>query len=345
MAARTGSGGFEPLREGSCTVRSVDVLLVAFEQCCALDLVGPSDVFATAGQLAGDDLYSCVVVTGSSTGQVRTESGVVLVAEATVDSCASSAHTILVSGGNGFDRAMSNDALVASISEAGAVVPRVASVCSGTFLLAAAGLLDGRRATTHWAVADRLAREFPLIDVVPDEIFVMSDHVMTSAGVTAGIDLALAIVAQDHGDDLARAVARRMVIYVNRSGGQSQFSERLAVPDTCDPGVQAVLASVRSNPGASYSIASMASQAGMSARHFTRRFRDETGTTPTRWVERVRVDAARELLERTATPPPMIARASGFGSYDTMRQTFRRVLGVSPARYRAVHRRNPPHTS
>lgn len=321
----------------SVTVLRMEVLLVAFPDCCALDLVGPSDVFATACQLAGSELYSSVLVSSRGGAHVRTESGVKLVSEDSLKNRAESGHTMLVGGGNGFRAAMEDELLIEAVATAGASATRIASVCSGAFLLAQAGLLDGHRATTHWAQADRLTREFPNVTVVPDEIYVTSGDVMTSAGVTAGIDLALAIVATDHGDELARSVARRMVVYLNRSGGQSQFSERLEVIDHQDPGISAVIADVIANPGGDYSIHDLASRAGMSERNFSRRFRAATGTTPGRWVERVRVDTARVALEQSQTPPPVVATNSGFRSYDTMRQAFQRVLGVSPARYRDTH--------
>jgi len=318
-------------------VSSMEVLLVAFPDCCALDLVGPSDVFATASQLAGSDLYTSVLVSNHRDEQVPTESGVKLVSEDSLKNRRESCHTMLVGGGNGFRGAMDDEVLIGAIASVGASARRTASVCSGAFLLAQAGLLDGHRATTHWAQADLLAREFPNVDVVPDAIYVVSGDVMTSAGVTAGIDLALAMVATDHGDELARSVARRMVVYLNRSGGQSQFSERLEVANRQDPGVTAVIATVLADPAGDYSIQNLAALAGMSERNFSRRFRSDTGTTPGRWVERVRVDTARVALEQTQMPPPVVALNSGFQSYDTMRQAFQRVLGVSPARYRNTH--------
>ena len=186
----------------------MEVLLVAFPDCCALDLIGPADVFATASQLARDQLYSTAVVAKSRGAHIDTESRVRLVCEDALANRANSVHTMLVGGGNGFRDAMEDRTLIAAIADVGGVAQRVASVCTGAFLLARAGLLDGRRATTHWTHAEALAKEFPNIAVVPDEIYVTSDSVMTSAGVTAGIDLALAMVAEDHGDELARSVAR-----------------------------------------------------------------------------------------------------------------------------------------
>ncbi len=339
MAARTHSGGFRPSGRAPGTLREMEIILVGFPDFCAMDLVGPGEVFSTASQLSGSALYSCVLVSRRRGEQLRSESGIHVVAEDTLANRIDSMHTLLVGGGNGIRSAMNDRRLVSDIARAGQTAPRVTSVCTGAFLLAEAGLLHGRRATTHWASADQLAAEFPDVDVVPDEIYVTSGNVMTSAGIAAGVDLALAIVADDHGDDLARAVAHRMVVYLNRSGGQSQFSERLRSPENADPGITAVVQTVQSDPTASYTVDAMARLAGMSSRHFARQFRAQTGTTPTRWVERVRVDAARDLLERTAMPPKIVGERSGFGSYETMRQSFQRVLGVSPAKYRAIHQR------
>ncbi|MEM7274110.1 MAG: GlxA family transcriptional regulator [Actinomycetota bacterium] len=315
----------------------VQVALVGYRECCALDLVGPSDVFETAGQLTGRELYRSVVVTGDGVGPVVTESRIALQVDGAAEDLLPTVDTVLVGGGRGVFDALADRRMVGAVAGAAERAPRILSVCTGSFVLAAAGLLAGRRATTHWAYADRLAQDHPSVTVVPDELYVVDGPVVTAAGVTAGIDLALAVVAADHGEDLARAVARRMVVYLNRSGGQSQFSERLARPTGEDPGVAAVVAAVLDDPAADHTVPTMADRAGMSQRHFARRFRAATGTTPGRWVERVRVDAARTLLEQGALPPVQVADRCGFGSYHTMRQAFRRVLGVSPARYRTTH--------
>lgn len=312
------------------------VAFVVYPESCALDVTGPSDVFATASQLAGSDLYRSVLVGTAPEQVIATESGVRLVVDKSLDEIAGDAHTLLVSGGNGFRAALQDKALIDSLASVGADVDRLGSICNGTFLLAEAGLVSGCRVTTHWAFADELKTTYPKVEVVPDEIYVSSGRVLTSAGVTAGIDLALAVVAADHGPELARTVARRMVVYLNRSGGQSQFSERLR-PDAGDVGIAATISRVKAEPGADHSVAAMAREAGMSDRTFARKFRAHTGTTPARWVERVRVDIAREALESTTGSTTQVAHAAGFASDHTMRQAFQRVLGVSPARYRNTH--------
>lgn len=207
---------------------------------------------------------------------------------------------------------------------------RVASVCAGTFLLAAAGLLDGRRAATHW----ELAREFPTIEVDADAIFVAEGAVHTSAGITAGIDLCLALVEADDGAELARDVARHLVVFMQRPGGQAQFSARLDIAATANPSLRRVLDGVAAEPAADHSVEALSDRAGFSARHLRRVFRRELGLTPGRYVERVRVEAAKARLERGDEPLAAVARAVGFGSEETLRRAFHRATATTPARYR-----------
>lgn len=311
------------------------VLLVGFPDCCALDLVGPSDVFATADQLAGDALYECRIGGLRAGEAIRTESGLRLITDVAIGEAAPAVHTLLVGGGNGFRRACQDRDLIAAIADAAPRADRFGSVCNGTFLLAEAGLLSGHRVTTHWAVAAELAAAYPDIDVAADAIYVGSPPVFTSAGVTAGIDLALSLVAEDHGDDLARSVARRMVVHRHRRGGQSQFSERLEPADRLRPGIRKALTAFEDHPGADHSVTAMAARADMSPRNFARAFRAETGTTPGRWVERARVDLARRVLEADDGPRSStdVAHAAGFASPHTLRQAFVRVTGMSPAQF------------
>jgi len=315
---------------------------VVYENVGLLDVVGPSDVFATANQLAESALYESSVL---SVGRdyVVAESGLRLGVDADLSKLPPGLDTLIVAGGLGFREAMLDERLLKSISNAVAKVDRVASVCTGAFLLAAIGLLDNGRATTHWAFAAELAEQFPTVSVVSDEIYVIEGRVTTAAGVAAGIDLALAIVEADHGVALARSVSRRMVIYLHRAGGQSQFSERFTMPPSDrlvadEPiSLNAVLADVVSEPRADWSVEHLAAAAAMSRRHFARVFRDRTGTTPARWVERVRVDAARELLDQGDLPVAAVAEEVGFRSVQTMRQAFQRVMGLAPTQYRAMH--------
>jgi transcriptional regulator GlxA family with amidase domain len=207
-------------------------------------------------------------------------------------------------------------------------------VCSGAFVLAAAGLLDGRRATTHWSVCDLLTRLYPTVEVDVDRIYVRDGHVWTSAGVTAGMDLALALVEDDHGGTLALAVARQLVLFAQRSGGQSQFSAHLAVDRTEREPLREVLAHIAEHPEADLSVPALARLATMSPRTFARTFRAEVGTTPAAFVQSSRVEAARRLLESTGQSTAEIARACGFGTIETMHRAFRRTVHTTPGQYR-----------
>jgi transcriptional regulator GlxA family with amidase domain len=208
-------------------------------------------------------------------------------------------------------------------------------VCTGAFLAAQAGLLDGCRATTHWAYTDQLAREFPEIDVDPDPIFVRSSAtVWTAAGVSAGIDLALALVEDDHGTEVAQTVARWLVLYLRRPGGQTQFAAPVWVARAKREPIRAVQDAVESEPGRAHSIDELARRAAMSPRHFTRVFTDEVGEAPGAYVERVRTEAARRQLEQTDDTVVAIAARCGFGTPETMRRNFIRRIGVSPDQYR-----------
>jgi transcriptional regulator GlxA family with amidase domain len=211
---------------------------------------------------------------------------------------------------------------------------RVGSVCTGAYLLAEAGVLDGRRVTTHWASCRDLAERYPRLSVEPDPIFVRDGPVITSAGVTAGMDLALALVEEDHGRELALAVARRLVMFVKRPGGQSQFSIALEAQASAREPVPDVQAFIAAHPGADLSVGALARRAGMSPRNFARVFARETGTTPARFVERARVEAARRQLEDTGLGLAGVADACGFGSVETLRRSFLRQLRVGPAEYR-----------
>ena len=319
------------------------VVVVAFDGVQSLDVTGPVEVLTRGGQLAGDP-YDVEVV-GTAAGDVRTSSGLTLrvrrglgdVRERRID-------TLVVAGGDGTGAALEDAALLRDIARVAARAHRLASVCTGAFLLAEAGLLDGRRATTHWDSCDRLQRRHPSVVVEPDPIFVRDGDVITSAGVTAGMDLALALVEEDHGPEVALATARRLVMYVQRPGGQSQFSAPLQAQvegaATRRP-IQAVQRWVIAHPDGDCSIEALAGRAAMSARHFARAFAAEVGTTPARWVEGVRVDVARLLLETTDRPVEAVAAAAGFRSAETLRRTFLRHLRVAPSDYRKRFRKEP----
>lgn len=309
------------------------VVLATFPGLQGLDLVGPLEVFADANDELGRPAYE-LTVAATAAGVVRTSSGVGIVADAALADVPAPIDTLLVVGGDGTYEAVRDQALVREVRRLATDARRVTSVCSGAFVLATAGLLDGRRATTHWRACDLLARSFPAVTVEPDPIFVRDGNVYTSAGVTAGMDLALALVEDDHGRDLALAIARRLVLFLRRPGNQSQFSAPLGAQVAERDGLRDAQRFVVEHPDRDCSVATLARQAAMSERNFTRCFTAEVGTTPARYVERIRVETARRLLEDTDEGVDGIAAASGFGTAETMRRTFLRVVRITPTEYR-----------
>jgi transcriptional regulator GlxA family with amidase domain len=246
--------------------------------------------------------------------------------------------TLVVAGAPDWRRVVADRELVEAVAALAARSRRVASVCAGSFLLAAAGLLDGRRAATHWELADELAHAFPSVRVDADAIFVADHGVHSSAGITAGIDLCLALVEADQGSEMARDVARHLVVFMQRPGGQAQFSTRLDIAVPANECLRQVLDDIVAQPAADHSLEALSERAGYSVRHLTRVFRRELGLTPGRYVERVRVEAAKARLERGDEPLAAVARAVGFGSEETLRRAFRRETATTPAGYRAVSR-------
>ena len=303
-----------------------DVVIVIYDGVQSVDVTGPAEVFAAAGHH---------VRTVSTAGAaVRSTSGVTLLPDGDLDSVAGPIDTLVVAGGDGTVGALGDQRLIAWLRDAAPRCRRVTSVCSGAFLLAEAGLLDGRRATTHWSVCHTLAELYPEVTVEADPIYVRDGDVWTSAGVTAGMDLALALVEEDHGRDVALAIARRFVLFLRRPGNQAQFSAQLAAQTAERDVLQETQAHVADHPGADLSVEALAARAGMSVRNFARSFRAEVGTTPARYVEHVRVEAARRLLEETDNGVDAVAAACGFGTAETMRRAFLRVVRVPPAEYR-----------
>jgi transcriptional regulator GlxA family with amidase domain len=242
--------------------------------------------------------------------------------------------TMIVAGGPGWARAAADPALLDWIARTSRLAMRTASVCTGAFLLAGAGLLEGRRATTHWAAAEELARTHPGVDVDPDPIFIRDGDIWTSAGVSAGMDLALALVEEDLDRDAALTIARHLVLFLRRPGNQSQFSATLAAQEPSRAPLREVQRMVVENPAGKHSVDAMAARAHMSSRHFARAFRAETGLTPGRYVERLRLEAARRRLEDTRDSNAAVAAACGFGTAETMRRVFLRTLEIGPAEYR-----------
>ncbi|WP_030902811.1 GlxA family transcriptional regulator [Streptomyces sp. NRRL F-5126] len=308
------------------------VVFVVFEGFQPLDLTGPHEVFAHAHVLAGG--YRLQVVAPRA-GPVRSCSGLPMLAEyGVLDLAPDGIDTLVVVGGRGVDHARENADLVDWVRAAATTARRVTSVCSGALLLAATGLLEGRRVTTHWERETQLRRECPAIHVDCDPIFVRDGRFWTSAGVTAGIDLALALVDDDHGRGVALDVARELVMFLRRPGSQSQFSVPLWTTQPESDPIRTVVEAVHADPGADHTIAALADRAGWSTRHLQRRFPAELGIGATRYVEQVRVEAACRALTESDEPIEALARRLGFGSAETLRRAFHRRLGVSPSEYR-----------
>ncbi|MFD6324553.1 GlxA family transcriptional regulator [Streptomyces sp. NPDC058442] len=318
---------------------SRSVLVVVFDDVQSLDVTGPLEVFTGAGRHSG---HPYEIRTASLDGApVRTSSGLTVVPDQALGE-AEVPHTLLVPGGDGTRRP--DPRLIDRLREHARDAERIVSVCSGALLLAEAGLLDGRRATTHWSVCDHMARTYPAVDVDPDPIFVRDGRIATSAGVTAGIDLALALVEEDHGRDTALAVARHLVVFLRRPGGQAQFSAQLAAQTARREPLRKVQQWITEHPDGDLSVESLAERASLSPRHFARTFHSETGTTPGRYVERVRLEHARRLLEDTADGVGQVSRASGYGTPEAMRRAFVKALGTAPAEYRRRFRPSTPPT-
>ncbi len=315
-----------------------NVVIVVYEDVQSLDLTGPLEVFTGAQQLIDAtgrrDRGYAVTVVGPCGSPLSTSSGLVIAPHASLAQAPASIDTLIVCGGEGADRASAEGSLVAWLAGVAPSIRRVASVCTGAFVLAAAGLLDGRRAATHWASAAELARRHPRVVVDADPIHLRDGNVWTSAGVTAGMDLALAMVEEDLDRDAALTIARHLVLFLRRPGNQSQFSATLAAQQPEREPLRDVQRHVVEHVSGELSVQTLADIAHMSPRNFARAFRAETGITPGRYVERVRLEAARRALEDTTRPIGAIASACGFGTAETMRRTFLRTLGVGPAEYR-----------
>ncbi|MEU5211492.1 DJ-1/PfpI family protein [Streptomyces sp. NPDC020742] len=308
------------------------IVFVIFEGFQPLDLFGPYEVFQHAHQLT--DGYSCRI-TAPQPGPVRSASGLSVHAPyGMADLNPADIDTLVVAGGGGVDQARHDPALTRWIAAAGASARRVTSVCSGVFLLAAAGLLRGRRVTTHWAREQQLIREHPEVVVDCDPIFLRDGRVWTSAGVTAGMDLALALVEDDVGREVAHATAQEMVLFLRRPGTQSQFSVPLWSTQPATDPIHAVVSAIHADPGARHGITELASHAGLSPRHLQRRFTAELGIPPAAYVEGVRIEAAKRALAEGDHPVETLARRYGFGTAETLRRAFHRHLGVAPSDYR-----------
>jgi transcriptional regulator GlxA family with amidase domain len=317
-------------------MRQVTVLI--FPRVQPLDVTGPVEVFSIASRLVGRAAGYRVEVVAPTAGAVRTWSGVGLVADRDLTHATRPIDTLVVAGGPGVEDAARNRALVNWIRRTARRARRVVSVCTGAFLLAEAGLLDGRRATTHWSACDELARRHPRVRVEKDPIFVREGAVSTSAGVTAGIDLALDLVDEDLGRRIALEVARWLVLFLRRPGGQSQFSAQLGSQLAERAPLRDLQGFIADHPAENLSVSSLARRAGMSTRNFARAFRRDLDLTPAVYVERARVESARRRLESSSAGLEEIARDAGFGTVETMHRAFRRTLRVTPGHYRAHFR-------
>ncbi|WP_170874558.1 GlxA family transcriptional regulator [Mycobacterium sp. IS-1264] len=313
----------------ACVTGSRVVVIVVFDDVTMLDVAGAGEVFAEANRFGADYRLKIASVDGRDvTTSIGTRLGV-------TDALSSieSADTVLVAGSDNLPRRPIDPELIEAIRVLSERTRRMASICTGSFVLAQAGLLNGRRATTHWHDARLLARAFRDVTVEPDAIFVRDGDVFTSAGISSGIDLALALVEMDHGTELVRAVARWLVVYLKRAGGQSQFSVLVEADPPPQSPLRAVIDAVAADPGANHSVKSLAALASLSTRQLTRLFQSELGMSPARYVELVRIDFARNALEsgRSVTET---AGMAGFGSIETLRRVFVSHLGISPKAYR-----------
>ena len=312
---------------------------LAFPGVQILDVTGPLEVFSRTSRwlrdngLRADDAYHVEIV-GPQRGAFRASSGLRLHADHRYDEVGAGIDTLLIAGGVGTGPLYKDRAILRWIQRQARTVRRIASVCTGAFFLAEAGLLDGKRATTHWRSCPELARRYPSVHVEPDTIFVREGSIATSAGVTAGMDLALALVEEDHGRDVALAVARELVMFLRRPGGQSQFSAQLAVQLAEREPLQDLQSFIIDHPAEDLSVTALARRVAMSPRNFARVFTHQVGSTPAKFVVSARVEAARRLLEESSDGLEAICEKTGLGTAESMRRAFLRFVGIAPGQYR-----------
>jgi transcriptional regulator GlxA family with amidase domain len=324
-------------------LRRRNIVCVAFPDVQVLDVTGPLEVFGRAARLLVEhglrrDLAYSVEIVAARAGPIVTSSGIRIVADRRFRDVRDNVDTLLVAGGRGARAAAQDPSLLAWLGRMAPRVRRLGSVCTGTFILAAAGLLDDTRATTHWAWCDALASMYPRVRVESDPIFVRDGRLCTSAGVTAGMDLALALVEEDFGRHVALGVARQLVMFLQRPGGQSQFSSQLAVQTADREPLREIVEWIADHLTGDLSVSALAERAAMSPRHFARVFAADLNTTPARFVEVQRVEAARRRLEESSDGVERIAATCGFGGAEVMRRAFVRTLRVSPSDYRSRFR-------
>lgn len=315
------------------------IVLVAYPEFEPLDLTGPFSVFAGTDrwlrEVQGRAIKAYMVeVVGAEVGPLRAAGGLGILVDYSFRAFRGEIDTLLVVGGPGTWSALQDQTLLAWLRRMAPRVRRLGAVCTGSFILAEAGLLDGRRATTHWAWSTELARLYPRVIVDADPIFIRDGNIYTSAGVTAGMDLALALIEEDYGREVALRMARDLVLYLRRPGGQSQFSSLLTAQESQREPLRELQTWIVENVDADLSVSALARRAALSPRHFARVFTYEVGITPGQFVEKVRIEAARRRLEESLQGVKAIAAECGFGSADTMRRAFLRTLRVAPAGYR-----------
>jgi transcriptional regulator GlxA family with amidase domain len=321
------------------------VLVLAPAPAQLLDLAGPAEVFAQAGHLSADSMYEVEVSVVPLPADLRTTtSGVSLSAGRSLSDLVADDRpldTLILAGGEGARGRAEEPDLRAAVGLLAGRARRIASVCTGAFVLAATGLLDGKRAVTHWRWCELLARTYPRVRVEPDPIYMQDGGIWTSAGITAGMDLALALVEEDHGHELALAIARELVMFLRRPGGQGQFSTALAAQTALGPSMQDLVAWIADNLHRPLTVEALAGRMRFSPRQFARVFARELGMPPGLMVDRMRVEAARRQLEEAPQGLSAVAAACGFGTEETMRRAFLRHLGIPPGAYRDRFRRQP----
>jgi len=312
------------------------VAVVAMPGVQLLDVSGPLDVFAQANIEAGKEFYALKVI-GCRRGPIRSSSGARLLPDGIACEWSERVDTLLVAGAPNAKEITLSPRVLTWLRTMAVRSRRYGSICTGAFALAATGLLDGRHVTTHWAAAEDLARVFPTLRIDEEALYVRDGKLRTAAGVTAGLDLALALVEEDLGRDIAKQVAAQLVMYFKRPGGQLQFSRKGESRPMGRSVLQELQRWVAATPDLDHSIASMAKRAGLSPRHFARLFHAEVGITPAVWLEAARVTTARTLLENGHDTPKLVASKCGFANADTLRRTFKKHVGVTPAEYRKQH--------
>ena len=308
------------------------VAMLIYPGIAPLDVAGPLQVFGFANFLTKETLYDILTVAPSG-DPVRTGLGFAMTPACAMADLPLPVDTLLVSGGSGPDT-VTDRAILDWLARAAACSRRFGSICTGVFVLGDAGLIDGRRVTTHWALGGELARRFPTASVEADRIFIRDGKLCTSAGISAGIDLALSLLEEDHGRELALRVARYLVLFLKRSGGQSQFSLQLRAQFSETPAIREVQVWCLDNLAADLSVGALAKRAAMSERTFLRKFLDDAGVTPSEFVMTARLDAARRLLEEGGLHPKVVAERCGLGGVSALRRLFLSRLGVTPAHYR-----------